>query len=136
MVSRAPSFADLAETLYGLLADRIVVAHNLDFDGRFLMAEFAGAGLPLPEIASGVCTLRLAQRHLPGPPHKLADCCRNTGIELIDAHSAVGDATATASLLAYFLARGVVGPRTVARPVVPGQRSGTGTAPLLPRRGR
>jgi DNA polymerase-3 subunit epsilon len=135
MVRRAPTFASVAPVLHDLLADRIVVAHNLAFDGKFLVSEFAAAGLALPEISSGLCTLRLAQRHLAGPSHRLADCCRDTGIVLSDAHSAVGDATATAELLGYFLRRGVVGGATTARPVLPGQRSASTTAAFLSRRG-
>jgi DNA polymerase-3 subunit epsilon len=109
MVRTAPRFTDIAPELHGLLAGRIVVAHNLSFDARFLTSQFATAGLTSPEIAQGVCTLRLAQAHLPGPPHKLANCCDHVGIDLTNAHNALGDALATAELLAYFLARGVVG---------------------------
>lgn len=134
MVQQAPTFAAVAPALHDLLADRVVVAHNLAFDGKFLLAEFAAAGLALPEISSGLCTLRLAQRHLPGPSFKLADCCRDTGIVLSDAHSAVGDATATAELLAHFIRRGLVGSPTLARPVLPGQRSGSSTAAFRSRR--
>lgn len=134
MVRRAPTFASLAPALHDLLADRVVVAHNLAFDGKFLISEFAAAGLALPEISAGLCTFRLAQRHLPGPSFRLADCCRDTGIVLSDAHSAVGDATATAELLGHFIQRGLVGGTSLARPVVPAQRSASSQTSFLSRR--
>ena len=107
MVERAPRFEDVGRDLHGLLADRVVAAHNLPFDAKFLVSHFARMGLSSPEIAGGVCTLRTAQRLLPGPSYKLADCCEAVGIDLTDAHSALGDALATARLLGLFLARGV-----------------------------
>jgi DNA polymerase III subunit epsilon len=128
MVAGAPRFAEVAPELHELLAGRVVAAHNLGFDGRFLVAEFGGAGLAVPEINEGVCTLRLAQAYLPGPPHKLVNCCEHVGIDLVDAHSALGDALATAELLAYFLRRGVVGRGGVVRAAaaVPGPRAEVG----------
>jgi DNA polymerase III epsilon subunit-like protein len=107
MVTRAPRFADIGTELHALLADRIVAAHNLTFDAKFLVSQFAGIGIHAPEIAGGACTLRTSQRLLPGPSYKLLDCCEAVGIDLIDAHSALGDALATARLLAFFLQRGI-----------------------------
>ena len=128
MVAGAPRFGEVAAELHELLAGRVVVAHNLAFDGRFLVEEFGGAGLSVPEINEGVCTLRLAQAFLPGPPHKLVNCCEHVGIDLTDAHSALGDALATAELLGYFLRRGVVGRGAVVRgaSAVPGPRAEVG----------
>ena len=125
MVRDAPDFSAVAEALHALLVGRVVVAHNLGFDGKFLVSEFAAAGLPAPEIQDGICTLRLAQSHLPGPPHKLANCCDHLGIELTNAHAALGDATATAELLAHFIHQGIPLRGTPVRPHpgVPVQRS-------------
>ena len=107
MVAPAPRFEDIGRELHGLLADRVVAAHNLAFDAKFLVSHFARMGLHSPEIAGGVCTLRASQLLLPGPSYKLADCCQTVGIELTNAHSALGDALATARLLGHYLARGV-----------------------------
>ena len=107
MVERAPRFEDVGLALHGLLADRVVVAHNLAFDAKFLVAGFERIGVSSPEIAGGACTLRTSQAVLPGPSFKLLDCCEVAGIDLTNAHSALGDALATAELLGYFLARGV-----------------------------
>jgi DNA polymerase-3 subunit epsilon len=136
MVRDAPDFGAVAEAVHALLAGRVVVAHNLGFDGKFLVSQFAAAGLASPEILDGLCTLRLAQAYLPGPPHKLANCCDHLGIDLIDAHAALGDATATAELLTYFIKRGVPLRGTPVRQQVgvPGQRSAAGEL-FLSRRG-
>lgn len=107
MVAEAPRFEDVGRELHALLAGRVVAAHNLPFDAKFLVSHFARVGLQSPEIAGGVCTLRTSQQRLPGPSYKLQDCCDTLGIELTDAHSALGDALATARLLGHYLARGV-----------------------------
>ncbi|MBW8803341.1 MAG: 3'-5' exonuclease [Catenulisporales bacterium] len=107
MVAEAPRFEDVGRELHALLADRVVAAHNLAFDAKFLVSHFGRIGLQSPEIAGGVCTLRTSQQLLPGPSYKLQDCCDTLGIELTDAHSALGDALATARLLGFYLARGV-----------------------------
>lgn len=107
MVERAPRFEDVGRELHDLLTDRVVTAHNLAFDAKFLVSQFARMGLHSPEIAGGACTLRTSQMLLPGPSYKLVDCCETVGIELTDAHSALGDALATARLLGFYLSRGV-----------------------------
>jgi DNA polymerase III epsilon subunit-like protein len=124
MVEDAPSFASIAPALHSLLAGRIVAAHNLPFDGKFLVAEFARAGIAVPEVRDGVCTLSTAKYHIPGPRHQLADCCRHAGIELTHAHMAIGDATATAKLVGYFLECGIALTGRTVKPssVIPPQR--------------
>jgi len=48
----APRFADVVGDLTGLLAGRVVVAHNSAFDASFLAAEYARAGWPLASPAT------------------------------------------------------------------------------------
>jgi DNA polymerase III epsilon subunit-like protein len=128
MVEPAPRFEDVGMELHELLVDRVVVAHNLAFDAKFLVTQFARLGVHSPEIAGGACTLRTAQALLPGPSYKLLNCCEAAGIELTDAHSALGDALATARLLGFFLQRGVnVGGMAVRpQPAVPQPRAELG----------
>lgn len=105
-VWHAPTFAQAAGALAARLADRVVVAHNLSFDARFLTAEFARAGVDLP--VTGLCTMRLADRYLPGRAGRsLAACCEAVGVVLDSAHSALHDARATARLFAHYLRFGV-----------------------------
>lgn len=99
----APAFADIVADLVDLLSDRVIVAHNAAFDLRFLNAELARAGYRTTAQFSSVCTMRLA-RTLLGGGGSLADCCAAFDIELTGAHRALVDATATAELLAAFIA--------------------------------
>lgn len=81
-----------------------MVAHNASFDLRFLAHEMRKAGVPLiEEPLSAVCTMQWAPTFLDSPSRRLVDCCRAGGVKLVDAHSAHGDAFATAQLLGHYL---------------------------------
>ncbi|GAB2824912.1 hypothetical protein GCM10022221_23680 [Actinocorallia aurea] len=103
MVRDAPMFQDISAQIRSMLAGRVVVAHNLPFDARFLTAQLHAAGLPAPQIAEGVCTLKLARRTLAGPTFKLPDCCYELGIPYTGAHAALADTLATAQLFRHLL---------------------------------
>jgi len=104
MLSGAPTFPELIPELVRRLAGRILVGHVLAFDAGHLGAEFARAGMPLPDlVADGVCTRDLARDHLPPGPRSLEACCAAIGVAHHGAHSALGDARATATLLRWFL---------------------------------
>lgn len=101
-VAEAPVFADAAATIWQLLARRVLVAHNIDFDAYFLEAEFNRCGVSLPPPPM-MCTMRLARKYLPSlPRHTLAACCQAASIELAGRHSALGDARSAAGLLALY----------------------------------
>jgi DNA polymerase-3 subunit epsilon len=103
-VLNAPTFADLAPYVLRAIAGRTVVAHNAVFDLMFLAAESHRAGLPLmPGGPTGLCTMRWSTHFLDAPSRKLADCCAAAGVALQAAHTALGDAHATAMLLACYL---------------------------------
>lgn len=102
---RAPLFRDIAPQLTALLAGRVVVAHNAQFEERFLRAELQRIGVVSPvEQGGALCTMQLAREFLPGAGRSLADCCAAYDIELENAHEAVVDAEATARLLGAYLA--------------------------------
>ncbi|NKS36504.1 DNA polymerase III subunit epsilon [Rhodococcus hoagii] len=76
-----------------------MVAHNAIFDSRFLAAEFARFGRDLgPLDEHTLCTMRLTRSVLGLDARSLAECCSAVGISNQDAHSALGDADATAEL--------------------------------------
>ncbi|MBR7839337.1 3'-5' exonuclease [Actinospica durhamensis] len=107
MVRDAPSFAELSPAIYGLFAGRIPVAHRIaQFDGRFLNAHFTWAGIATDTFTEGLCTWKLAARHLPLEHHTLQDCCTYLGIDLLGAHQALDDTIATAQLLGHFIRAG------------------------------
>jgi DNA polymerase-3 subunit epsilon len=100
----APSFADLAPGLLGLLSNRVLVAHNAKFDVKFLAAEARRAGLAAPTDLPVLCTMETARKLMPRlARHTLESCCAEAKVRNRSAHAALSDATATAELLAYFL---------------------------------
>ena len=101
----APTFGQLAEELHWRLSGTVLVGHNLSFDARFLDAEFRKAGAPVPGdfLSQGLCTMRLSHRYLQGAGRSLQDCCDSFGIDVQQAHSAFGDASATAVLLSRYM---------------------------------
>lgn len=99
----APTFAEVAPRLLPELVGRTVVAHNFSFDQQFLEAELERAGHRLPGRIEGLCTMHWSSVFLDARSAKLADCCAACSIDLSDAHSAGGDAHATAELLGHYL---------------------------------
>lgn len=103
-VLSAPTFAEIAPDVAFLLDGRIVVAHNLGFDARFLRYEFDRLGFSVPvEVELGLCTMVEARRYLRSPSRSLAACCAAAGIRPGVAHSALDDALAAAELLGHLI---------------------------------
>ncbi|WP_113634991.1 exonuclease domain-containing protein [Nubsella zeaxanthinifaciens] len=102
MVATAPTFAEIAEQLIELLADKVFVAHNVNFDYSFLRGQLAACGIQWN--ATKLCTVRLSRKLLSGlPSYSLGKLCAAVGIELKDRHRALGDAEATAHLFTLLL---------------------------------
>lgn len=111
-LANAPPFEAIAPELYGLLANRIPVAYNADFDRRFLHAEIGRlspmADVPIPPALRAevlwvdpLIWVREYQKYEKGK--KLVDVCKRLGIPLEQAHRAAGDAEAAGRVL-YALA--------------------------------
>lgn len=95
-LSMAPSFEMVAPDVLTILDGSIPVAHNAPFDRSFLLCEFDRCGYDIADV-EWLCTLRMAHGSA------LGKACQRFGIELIHAHSALGDARATAELLPHLL---------------------------------
>lgn len=82
----------------------IVVAHNAEFDTKFLRAAAHLHNIDL-EWAGVVCTLNLSRKLDPQrqQTHKLSTLCEKYGVTLNHAHHAEYDARATAELLPHLL---------------------------------
>lgn len=105
-VASAPLFAEIAPYVLHAVAGRTIVAHNASFDLRFLARELVRAGVPLDNLPlHGLCTMHWSTSFLHAPSRRLVDCCGACGVDLQEAHSAGGDALATAGLLSYYLQR-------------------------------
>ena len=106
MVADAPLFKDVAEEILRLTKGNIFVAHDVDFDYKFLKEELRKVGLEFnyPQV----CTLKLSQKHLPEEEsYSLGKLCDAVGIPIPKEvrHRAEGDAVATAKLLGLLLAK-------------------------------
>jgi DNA polymerase III subunit epsilon len=97
MVSNQPEFCEVAQRIYQLLENRVFVAHNVNFDYNIVKNSLAQCGLDIPH--KRLCTLRLSRTILPGyQSYGLGNITKALGIELVNAHRAMGDAMATARL--------------------------------------
>lgn len=66
----APTFDQVAERIGAMLQNRILVAHNAQFDYDFLAYEFARARMWLP-VSQRLCTLTL-NRQVDPPTHDMS----------------------------------------------------------------
>ena len=96
MVEDAPTFSEIADQLLGVLDGRVFVAHNANFDWRFLSMEIERAtGRTLN--GRRLCTVKLARKLLPGLRRRSLDyVAMHYGVEITRRHRAGGDALATA----------------------------------------
>jgi DNA polymerase-3 subunit epsilon len=104
MVRNAPTFLEIAFELHALLADKVFVAHNVNFDYSFLKEEFRRAGIDFnrPKL----CTVKLGRQIYPGlKSYSLGRICEFLGIHIYDRHRAFGDAAATAELLSHMIVK-------------------------------
>jgi DNA polymerase-3 subunit epsilon len=115
MVRVAPVFDELADQLVAALAGRILVAHNLRFDWRFLTTELKRSRA-LGLDGQRLCTVRLARQLVPGlASYGLDALAMYFNLTNPARHRAGGDALTTGRLLQRLLdlARGA-GARTIA----------------------
>lgn len=72
---------EVVDALLAFIGDAPLVAHNAEFDRKFLNAEFARLGLPLIEKERCVDTLMIARKKFPGAPASLDALCRRFMID-------------------------------------------------------
>ncbi|WP_335869688.1 ATP-dependent DNA helicase DinG [Bacillus sp. 2205SS5-2] len=103
MVQDAPVFADIAPKIREILADSVFVAHNVQFDLTFLLAELEQAGYPLFSGPT-IDTVELAKIILPtSDSFKLTELSERFAYQHDQPHRADSDAIVTAELLLLFI---------------------------------
>jgi len=85
----APTFGEVCGDLVPLLKEVVFVGHNVNFDFRFLHAEFERSGYRLPPVPC-VCTISLALKTGKNlPSRRLEDMCSFFNIVLPESHQAI-----------------------------------------------
>jgi len=104
MVANAPVFKDVAQQIAQMVEGKIFVAHDVNFDYKFLKAELQNVGYDINEPKA--CTVKLSEKYLPDvSSYSLGNLCEELGIHIPkeDRHRAAGDAIATTKLLGLLL---------------------------------
>lgn len=99
MVRHAPTFERVADDVLRVLDGNVFVAHNANFDWRFVTAEISRAANRRLR-GRKLCTVKLARQVLPQLSRRSLDyVARYYGVEITRRHRAGGDALATAKCL-------------------------------------
>ena len=104
MVGRAPKFAEVAEHFLDFIGDSVLVAHNAQFDMRFLNHEIGRIYAEYRVRNPHLCTVRLSRRLLPHVEnHRLKTLADYFSVSLVNHHRAAPDAHATAHVFVNLL---------------------------------
>lgn len=104
MVAGAPKFREIIGDLLSFIGNSIVVAHNAQFDIRFLNYEIGLIHEDHKLANSHLCTVQLSRKLLPNiENHRLNTVAGHYNISLLNHHRASDDARATAEILINLL---------------------------------
>jgi DNA polymerase-3 subunit epsilon len=76
-----PKFAEVADKLLEFIGEAPLVAHNAEFDLRFLSAELKRVGKSEIELHRATDTVQIARRKFPGSPASLDALCKRFSID-------------------------------------------------------
>ncbi|HEX8889926.1 MAG TPA: exonuclease domain-containing protein [Pyrinomonadaceae bacterium] len=106
MVRTAPTFADIAHGWLDFAGEAVLVAHNAQFDVRFLNHEIARIYPGRRMANTHLCTVKLSRKIFPGlQNYRLHTIAEHFAIRIINRHRAADDALATAEIFLHMLAR-------------------------------
>ena len=98
-VKNAPTFDDFYERVKRKIGHKLMVAHNLSFDGYALRDNLARYKVS-PSYNQFLCTYQLSRKIVPGlSTYQLKALCQHFGINLANHHHALDDAEACARLM-------------------------------------
>lgn len=81
-VATKPVYAEIVAAFDEFIGtDSKLVAHNAEFDFRFLNAEYKRLGLPSLDNGRMIDTLKLAREAFPGAPASLDALCKRYGVD-------------------------------------------------------
>lgn len=106
-----PAWPVIHEQVCNLLADRLVLAYNAQFDGRLVVQTAVAHGLPMPPVRTE-CVMELfawwvGERTADGSFrwHNLSDAAAYFDVKFTDAHRALGDCKATLAIVEQLAGR-------------------------------
>lgn len=104
MVRLAPRFYEVARKVVEMTTDTVFVAHNVNFDYKFIQEEFTRLGFDYQRKT--MCTVRMGRKYLPGhKSYSLGKLCSELGIPINGRHRAAGDALATVKVFEMIMDR-------------------------------
>ena len=114
MVRGKPQFSSIAEEVAELLQDRIFVAHNVQYDIKFMRTELRRCCIKIDPPR--LCTVKVSRRFFPGlPSYSLHKLTQSLELPEFNHHRALDDAMAAAEILK--LAYKKVGPEKLLKEV-------------------
>jgi len=106
MVRDAPLFEDVASDWLRFAGDAVLVAHNAQFDTRFLNHEVSRLYPGQRMGNTNICTVKLSRSAVPGLlNYRLHTVAEHFQIPIYNRHRAAGDALATAEIFLRILSR-------------------------------
>lgn len=76
-----PFFNAIARDFLDFIGESKLIAHNADFDMRFLNWELENIGLKKIPMARTIDTLKIARSRFPGSPNSLDALCKRLGVD-------------------------------------------------------
>lgn len=76
-----PKFAEIADALLEFIGDSPVIAHNAEFDMKFINVELERASRPTIPFERAIDTVAIARRKFPGAPASLDALCKRFNID-------------------------------------------------------
>ena len=91
LVKNSPKFKDVSENIFDITKNKIIVAHNVDFDYRIIKNEFRSININYNR--DSLCTVDLSKLIFPNlKSYKLTNLLSNFGIMNDNPHRANSDA--------------------------------------------
>ena len=76
-----PLFSEIAQDFLDFVGDAMMIAHNAEFDFKFVNAELGWAGLPLVPHERLIDSLAIARRKFPGARNSLDALCLRFNVD-------------------------------------------------------
>ena len=98
MVRHSPTFESMTAQVLAAFDGRILVAHNANFEARFLHKELLTTGVEI-DTTNFIDTLKVSRKVLKTVNHQLSTIAKHYSITIDNPHQAISDAYATALVL-------------------------------------